>query len=169
MQVIRARHWLLAAVVLPTLGTWACNGFVRLDEVGQTGVGGGVVDATFPVGAGGIGVSTQPTAVGGSKYSSTNDGKAEPDPELVAQGYGTWQPGTAPCPTATTASYDTPPVPKAASGCPDIYDSSRAYKPGTTRTVVAPTAPNGASCLTVNCLCGEHNEWEPWQTTACSN
>jgi hypothetical protein len=83
---------------------------------------------------------------------------------------GTMQPGSGayPCLSNTAAYYTDAGPPPPSGGCHDLYSPAERHAPGCVISIVAPTAPNGASCVTVQCLCGENGRWQPSESAACS-
>jgi hypothetical protein len=134
--------------------------------------------ATVVMGRGG-GVGTSLASTGGSvtityartggttgtTTTSTVDPGTPPDPTAT---YGVNYTSPYPCTANTAAYYDEPPILDPAAGCKDIYNSGQFYPAGCTRTMVAPTAPNGASCVAVDCWCSETTQrWEPAGVNLC--
>lgn len=105
------------------------------------------------------GAASQPTAESG--------GQGATDPGTGGATLGQILPSPYPCTSATTAYYDDPPIAQPNAGCRDIYNSAQSYPAGTIRTIVAPTAPAGASCVAINCQCGDDLNWQPHDATLC--
>ncbi|HEY5955137.1 MAG TPA: hypothetical protein VIV60_01240 [Polyangiaceae bacterium] len=82
-------------------------------------------------------------------------------------GFGVTHESPYPCSASTFAVYDEPPVSPPEQGCVDIYSTTRFYPVGATRTIVAPTAPQGASCVAVDCWCSADLRWAPANGVLC--
>ncbi|MGC4064159.1 MAG: hypothetical protein QM784_05860 [Polyangiaceae bacterium] len=103
----------------------------------------------------------------GGAVTTSNNGSDGPHPNLR---YGVSHVSPYPCAANTAAYYDATPVPSYEIGCKDIYNSAQLYPPNTSRTIVAPTSPGGASCVAYDCWCsGETELWEPSDSPMCGH
>jgi hypothetical protein len=107
------------------------------------------------------------TAMGGSTTSGSTSavGSDGPNPQLR---YGVSHESPYPCAANTALYYDATPVPSSEVGCMDIHNPSQLYPPNTSRTVVAPTSPGGATCVAYDCWCSAETKlWEPSNSNVC--
>jgi hypothetical protein len=117
---------------------------------------GGTIGTTYASTGGSTGTATT---------TATVDAGAPPDTTAV---YGVERTSPYPCAANTAAYYDEPPLSDPTAGCKDIYNSTQSYPAGCTRTIVAPTAPAGASCVAYDCWCSAVTKrWEPSNSNFC--
>ena len=124
-------------------------------------------DASMNPASGGATSATPETGGAASQLPGESGGQGATNPGTGGATLGQALPSPYPCTSATTAHYDDPPILQPNAGCRDIYNSSQSYPPGTIRTIVAPTAPAGASCVAINCQCGADLNWQPQTATMC--
>jgi type IV secretory pathway TrbL component len=152
------KHFILqltgvALAVLP----FACVAVSGGRTIVSDGTGGEESGTVTDAKGGAAGIVNQ--ATGGA-----NAGQA---PDLAAT-YGVEHASSYPCTSNTAAYYDELPITGTEAGCKDIYNSNQLYPSGTTRTIVAPTAPAGASCVSWDCWCSEVTQrWEPSNSNFC--
>jgi hypothetical protein len=162
--------WGIAIAVLP----FACVAVGGGRSEFSNGEGGAETDTTQVGGARSGTASNVASAQGGTAGDSggatgpTDTEQVPEGPPDPAVGYGVMHASPYPCTSNTAAYYDAPPLIDPTAGCKDVYDATQSYPAGCTRTVVAPTAPQGASCVAIDCWCSAATQrWEPSSSTAC--